>query len=206
MSCAKSQHLVDFLRLLHGPWAKGKRITAVITGYFDGSGSHEESQVFCIAGFIAEADTWVTFNEKWQAILDRPEWPSRVTEMHMYDCVHGEREFSSWTYAQRLSLFGECSTAIMSSNIHAIGSSVYIGDLALLNPDDLAILKWQRVGDPADLVFQHLMQRLIHQTLQHFPGDEQVGLTFDIEPEKSLQYHELYNRYAAGFPRAERYS
>jgi hypothetical protein len=65
----------------------------VLQAYFDASGTHEGSNVLCIAGFIGEEDAFVDLDQRWERVLDKPCWPTRLSEFHMVDCVHGESEF-----------------------------------------------------------------------------------------------------------------
>ena len=87
----------------------------MIVGYFDGSGTHEGSNVLCIAGFIGEVEAFVELDQRWAKVLDDPRWRTRLPEFHMVDCVHGDGEFlkGGWSYAERLSLYGALTGVIV---------------------------------------------------------------------------------------------
>jgi hypothetical protein len=175
----------------------------VVYGYFDGSGSHTEAQVCIISGFVAEADAWVDFGNRWQAVLNKPGWPNRPRELHTVDCAHGEGGFAAWSFPQRLALIGDCINVLIDSpRIFPIGSAVVPDALLQLPIVDLQLLTSNRLGTPLELGFQHLMQRVINRTYERWPK-ERVALMLDNDQNEAL-YHSLYNEYAQRFPRGER--
>jgi hypothetical protein len=198
--------VAEIIQFIHGPWAAGKRSIAVVYGYFDGSGTDDTSPLCCVAGFVADLDAWVDFDNRWNAVLDKPEWPNRVREVHMYDLAHAEKEFENWSYASRLALFGDSVGVITSSDIHALGSTVWVEDFDRLSDDEKQLLAFQKLGTPNDIAFQHMMQIVIGYTAEKYSDEKRVGVMFHTEPNLALRYHELYNHYVARFPRAERLS
>jgi hypothetical protein len=196
------QVIVEWLDAAHGPWDRGRKVAAVIFGFADGSGSHTggtrgPAKVRCIGAFLGDKDAWIDFEERWNKVLDKPEWPSRIRKFHTYDCVNQIEEFKDWRYAERLGLFGDLVTVITESpNIVAIGSSNIIDHFQSLPAADFELLKSEHVGTPAEIVCQHLFQRIISNTRKRFGESERVALTFDIEPRPdSEEYFKLYNEY-----------
>ncbi|HEV3316800.1 MAG TPA: hypothetical protein VG488_07535 [Candidatus Angelobacter sp.] len=199
--------ILDFFHAFHGPWRKGRRVTAVIFGYADGSGSHLGSKsgpakVRCIGALLGDQDAWIDLCERWNNVLDKPEWPSRIQKFHMVDCVNHVGEFENWSYAERLALFGDLVGVIIASpEIHAIGSSNIIDHFKALPSADLALLKAEHLGTPAEIVCQYSFQRIITITRERFSESEQVALTFDNEPAPDgEEYHKIYNEYATRYP------
>jgi hypothetical protein len=130
----------------------------VIFGYCDGSGTHKGSKVMCVAGFIGDKDAWIDFDERWNHVIDKPEWRSRIRAFGTYDCAHQAKEFRNWTYAERLALFGDLVGVIIDSpELHAIGSTALINHFGELPADDLDLLKSESLGTPLEAVCQHLL-------------------------------------------------
>jgi hypothetical protein len=179
----------------------------VLQGYFDGSGTHFGSNVLCIAGFVGEEDAFVDLDKRWEAVLDEPSWPSRLSEFHMVDCVHGEGEFQigGWNYAQRLALYGDLTRAIVESSdasghgILAIGAATVTGIFDQVGPTDLGLLKSEAIGAPFDLTFQLLTQQIIYRVHELWPG-QTVGLLYDKanKPEAD-RFNQLCREYAGRF-------
>lgn len=173
----------------------------MLFGYCDGSGTHKGSRVLCVTGFIGDKDAWADFDERWNRVLDKPEWPSRIRAFGTFDCAHQMEEFRSWPYAERLALFGDLVGVIIDSpQIHAIGSSNIINHFGELPAADLDLLESESLGTPLEIVCQHLFQRIISRTREKYSESESVALTFDIEPslaaEKYLSiYADYTNRY-----------
>ena len=134
----------------------------------------------CIAGFVADLDAWVDFDNQWKVLLSKPEWPTRVREVHMYDLAHAEKEFEGWSYASRLALFGDCIGVISTSDIHAIGSTVWVHDFNRLSDDEKQLLAFKQLRTPNDIAFQHLMQIVIRRASEKYPDEKHVGIMFDI--------------------------
>ena len=172
----------------------------MLLGFYDGSGSHAGSKIFSFCGFIGEEAAWIDFDLRWRAVLDNPRWPSRLSEFHTYDCVHGVKEFESWLYAERLRLYGELLGVIHDSKVLALGSSVVIEHLNALPLDDISLLKSQWIGAPTDLAFQLTLQYATTK-VHDYGENEQVGFIFDNEDEALAErYHALFNHYKNDYP------
>lgn len=99
-------------------------------GYCDGSGTHRGSKVLCVAGLVGDKDGWIDFDERWNRVLDKPEWPSRIRAFGTFNCARQREEFADWPFAERLALFGDLVGVIIDSReIQAIGSTALIDHL-----------------------------------------------------------------------------
>ncbi len=188
--------------MLHPPHRWGKGITAVIVAYVDGSGTHAGSEIVTLCGFIAEESDWIDLDKKWRAILDDPRWPSRLSEFHMVDCVHGDKEFldGGWSFAQRLSLYGDFCVLLRNSNVTPIGASVVSEAFQQIPASDLALLQEEqnRLGTPLDVCFQMLIQQTVRRV--HDRGGS-VAILFDNEDRATeAAFSEFCNQYHHSFP------
>lgn len=178
----------------------------VLLTYADDSGTHSGSKILALCGFLADAAVWEQLDDRWKAVLNKPEWPTRVTEFHTYDCVRGEGEFvPPWTYAQRLALYGDfVSLLITCGDLRAIGSAVVPSHFEGMSADDLGILKSERMGTPLEFAFHLLMQQIIHRSYEYWPSEE-VGVVFDnSNREVEAKFRELYIAYRDNFKLGER--
>ncbi|MGA2184768.1 MAG: hypothetical protein ABSH47_17245 [Bryobacteraceae bacterium] len=65
---------------------------AVISGYFDASGSASGTDVVAVAGLASTPDRWLRFDHDWNECLA----DHRVSALHMKDFTQSRREFSGW--------------------------------------------------------------------------------------------------------------
>jgi hypothetical protein len=70
--------------------------------YIDESGIHDGSLVFAAAGYLAPADEWKAFSEKWMAVLDS----EGVRELHMRAFAHSRDEFRGWDEERKAVVLG----------------------------------------------------------------------------------------------------
>ena len=179
----------------------------MLHGYFDGSGTHEGSNILCIAGFIGDENAFVELDQRWESVLEKSCWPTRLSEFHMVDCVHGEGEFQrgGWNYAERLALYGDLTRAIVESSevsnhkILTIGAGVVTDIFGKIYPSDRGLLNSEGIGTPFDLAFQLLTQQVMHRTFEHWKG-ETVGLLYDSgnKPEAD-RFRQLCEHYSSHF-------
>jgi hypothetical protein len=177
----------------------------MIQGYFDGSGTHAGSKVLTIAGFIGEEDAFVDLDQQWEKVLDDPRWPTRLSEFHNVDCVHGDGEFreGGWNYAERLALYGDLTRVIVEvgerHTLLPIGAGVVTAVFSKIAKTDLDLLVAEGLGTPFDLTFQLLLQQVIHRAAEHWPN-EGLGFLYDQgnRPEAE-RFRALFKEYAARF-------
>ncbi|MHB8483398.1 MAG: DUF3800 domain-containing protein [Nitrospiria bacterium] len=55
---------------------------AMITAYFDESGTHEGSPVTVVAGYVSTGEQWLKFDDEWKAILKDAEIPYFRMSLH----------------------------------------------------------------------------------------------------------------------------
>lgn len=105
--------------------AKPKGVLAVLTAYFDDSGTHNASKVVLIGGLLGSDAQWLAYEQEWQARLDAP-LPGKppLKRFHMYDCEHGEKEFQTWNRAERDNLIYELRQIIIRNKLFGYASAL----------------------------------------------------------------------------------
>ena len=175
--------LRELFRMLRPPshWENGG-ITTVLYAYMDPSGTHADSPVLSISGFVANDVAWSSFDKAWRAVLDKPIWPSRLSRFHMVDCAHCEEEFfeGRWRFAERLSLYGELVEVIRRSEIRPVSASVVTNCFEQIPKEDLELLQLpeNRIGTPLDMVFHMITQQII-KCVRQFDVNETVAVLLD---------------------------
>jgi len=175
----------DLFVLTHGFESKGK-LTAVLYGFFDGSSTHAGSKIWTLCGFLGNLNEFQEFDGKWQAVLNKRDWPNRPKEFHMYDCVHAVGEFEGWRFAERLALFGDLSNIVADSGLFALGSIVIVNDLERLSSEELELLNSEGLGNPIDLTMQYIIQNSLRYARER-SASEEIGLMFDRENPEAAQ-------------------
>lgn len=186
----------DMFFLVHGP-SKHRKAVAVFFGYFDGSNTHAGARIWTLCGFLGEEAAFAELQDEWIRILNLPCWPKRLSRFHMVDCAHGEGEFVGWSFAERLAIFGDLVSVILSCRLAALGSVVITEDFEQLEPEELALLRSEGLGQPLDLSIQYIFQRSISAT-RETTEDGELGILFDNEnPEvrnRCLDFCDLYKK------------
>lgn len=68
-----------------------------LAAYLDDSGTHEDSRVYMLAGYLAPTEKWKRLSEDWEHALKR--WS--IPWMHMNSAEQGQKHFRSWKKARR---------------------------------------------------------------------------------------------------------
>lgn len=164
-------------------------------GFFDASNTHEGAKVWSLCGFPGEEAAFASLAEAWNEVLDKPEWPMRLKRFHMVDCVHGEREFLGWSFAERLAVFGDLASVIMRAPLAGVSSVVVTEDFGRLDQQELDLLKLEGLGTPLDLSLQSVYQRCMRLTKQTSEAAT-IRLLFDGENpdnrKRILDFCDLY--------------
>ena len=62
----------------------------MMEAYFDESGTHRDSPLMCVTGYIIDADQCRRFQTEWDEVLSK----YGVPYFHMSDCAHGTGVFA----------------------------------------------------------------------------------------------------------------
>jgi hypothetical protein len=83
-----------------------KGYVAVIThrSYLDESGTHDDSPLTVVGGYLFDAKSAEQFQKEWNQVL-RPFRERGIEWFHAYGCANKEKKFANLNFAERLSLF-----------------------------------------------------------------------------------------------------
>jgi len=113
-----SQSLIA--RLLDILLQNGGYAVQMVEAYFDESGSHENSPVLCVAGYIIEKDACIQLDAEWKRVLDSYGLPY----FRMSSCAHGTKPLDALSSEQRIAVEKEV-IAIMRQHV-AYGIAVTV--------------------------------------------------------------------------------
>src|SRR5690348_16449644 len=71
---------------------------------FDESGTHQESPILCVAGYIMEKGHAQELNGEWNEVLNWKELPHPLEYFHMSDCAHGNGIFKDISKPLRIQI------------------------------------------------------------------------------------------------------
>jgi len=160
----------------------------MLTAYFDESGTHRESKITAIAGFIGDAETWGSVTSDWHAALAK----YNVDSFHMAPCEAGRGEFATANRETRLRLPDELSDLLCRDDLFGFGVGV-------VNEDWQSVVKGaflERFPTPYSLCFEGCIQQLL-AWMGKYNAVEPVRLVFAEQNEyrdRAKEVHENYRR------------
>jgi hypothetical protein len=145
----------------------------MLTVAMDDSGTHSDSQVAVLAGYIGTDEDWGTLEPEWDAFLSR----YSLDFYRSSECAHGFEQFEGLTPVERQAIHREAVTLIVQSNLIPI-----------------AISRW-RPAPMAPITALMECYRLLIWSLGRNPrfADEQISLVI----EKSQDSGTLFNHHEA---------
>ncbi len=89
-----------FVRFLDVLLPDGGYVVVEVESYFDESGSHDDSALLCVAGYIIEKNAAIKLTDAWRAVLTE----HKIPYFRMSDCAHGNGPFKGMTKQHRLEI------------------------------------------------------------------------------------------------------
>jgi len=80
------------------------------TAYLDESGTHDDSPIMLMGGFLANTEQWKRFNKKWFALLKT----SGLSYCHGTELAHGTKQFKGWPPSKRKAFQDEANLIILA--------------------------------------------------------------------------------------------
>src|SRR5690242_20353130 len=88
------EHLALSLNLGRGVSAPQSCWWAMLTVYFDDSGSHGSTRALVFSGFAAPLDQWLAFERDWRIVLTLPQFD--LEYFHMKELRQGKGRFEKF--------------------------------------------------------------------------------------------------------------
>ena len=182
------------IRMLLPRTASGKGL-AVLTAYFDDSGTHAGSPVVLTGGLYGNEHQWAQLETAWQAILDKPgdRWDC-LTRFHMYDCDHGYGEFEGHSPGARDHLIYRLRNVILEAGLRGYA-------MALPGPEWGRLVTGDHLAGWGDAE-RFTVTNCILTTLEWAERESvetEVAFVFDDRPARSdanMRVFSIYQHYA----------
>jgi hypothetical protein len=99
---------------------------AMLTAYFDDSGTHAGSDIVLVAGIFGTEGQLTSLERLWQPHIDNPicGQKPRLRRFHATDCYNSQNEFAGWSRTETDYFFHQLQTAIIDSGVSAYGIAV----------------------------------------------------------------------------------
>ena len=99
---------------------------AMLTAYFDDSGTHGDANVVLVAGILGTEWQLTSLDRLWQPHIEHPLCgrKERLSRFHAFDCNNSMGEFRGWTRTETNYFCHQLRTAIIESGVTAYGIAV----------------------------------------------------------------------------------
>jgi hypothetical protein len=142
-----------------------------------------------LAGFIARADDWIHFEEKWQEALNKP--PS-LKFFKMKECKARRGQFDGWSKVERDERLLELARIIKETAMASVFS--------LVRRDEFdGVYKNIFLSGPYEFVYWSLVSATL-MSMRHFQVTEKVDFIFDEQLRLSDKIQAEYSTVVAGMP------
>jgi uncharacterized protein DUF3800 len=179
----------------------------VLEAYLDASGDRNLPAI-AVAGWVASATQWQSFEPKWKALLDKynlPRW--HHTEFLAYRKKDKSGQKSRWRDAEWLQARSEMCALICELHPMGVGAGVHFDDYEAIR----ALGKWEMPEDAYYFCLDRCLSELIHQ-ITEANGDEGIAIYCDSDRQPALghqlgKWHEeRYGPRSAWYPPQRRIS
>lgn len=168
------------------------RLATVLYGYFAVIGDEEQSQICCLCGFIAEADDWGNFDHAYGAFLSEASGGFDAAA-----CLCGTGIYETWSPSRRQALLARISSILARSDLAPIGAVIAREHFSGLSPIDRSVLAAEGIGNPLDLMFYDLTERMLSRIHEE---SEKISLIFDQRPNSAAhRYLETFNKHISRY-------
>lgn len=116
MGCVEPRPAAAFAMAFPSQLPQEGQYLLVLDGYFDESGTHDGSETITIAGFLAHADQWLSFEGKWREALKK----YGLEFFHMSEFAHKAPGYD-WPEDVRQERLGNLISIINESRASSFG-------------------------------------------------------------------------------------
>jgi hypothetical protein len=127
----------------------------VFRAFLDESGTHDESPVITVAGYVARPGKWREFVPKWERVLR----PSGIKVFHSVDCNAFRKEFEGWDRERRDALVRRLLPLLPGIEGVGLAIGIVLRDLDELLKEREYLREY--LGSPYQACLQWWLQSLI---------------------------------------------
>jgi hypothetical protein len=153
------------------------RVIAVLIGYFDESGTHDEARVAAIAGYVGTTDEWARVETSWQAVLDQFAHKGLKT-FHMVECMGQSGECAGLEKFELRYLLMQLTDLLESADLKAVWSAVDVPDWHAATTSEFRLA----FPKPYDFCYSAVLSEVEAWARQH-EGEDRVALVFAVQDE-----------------------
>lgn len=172
-----------------------RRLVLPLGAYIDDSGSGDPP-VFVLAGFIARAERWLDFNDRWREALDGP---PHIKYFKMKDAFALTNEFLGWDAPSRDRLIHRLVKIISDTALFGFANIVYHEDYRAAFRGKIT----KQMDSPYWLMY-HFTIRIVLRCLLEREIDEPVSLVFDEQNAQTDQVQAVWSLFLRELPDRER--
>jgi len=118
------------------PTGFGLKLIAVLTAYIDESGTHTQSPIMGLGGFVSDTGRWESFERRWQNFLD---WAG-IPFFHMTDFENRKQIYEGWSDEKRLTAIKRICKIIRQSALFGFQSAIVKRDYEALSDSDRRLI------------------------------------------------------------------
>lgn len=123
-------HYDAFSHLRQTLCLNGDSLLAMFSGLFDESGTHADASAVVVGGYVATAEDWQKFGQKWSILLSR----EHIKILHRVDLENFSGEFEGWKRDRQIKVIKIAHGIIKTCTTIGIGGSVVQADFDAVMP------------------------------------------------------------------------
>lgn len=143
----------------------------LLKAFFDESGTHGESAITAIGGYVATADTWIALEAHWRAELALLA-DKGVKTFHMCEAISGTDEYKRVDEFHRAAHIKRMSEILRDADVQAVG--VWVENSGWSEISDAEFL--HAFPKPYHLCFDHVVRFLRDWSKRHVGGEKVVPM------------------------------
>ena len=170
-------------------------LIAMLSAYFDDSGTHDDSDVVVYGGLIADDALWTRFEADWKAKLAAP-LPGKppLKRFHMSHCMAQRGEFEFYSKPESVRVANEFTDIIIASGVSGYGCAVHRQDWTAMVTGAV-----ERVlGDVERQCVTNCILRSLRWAREN-SSERRLALIFDNRPHRREANERIFSIYQRNF-------
>jgi hypothetical protein len=181
----RNQSIAELAWITH-PSINRHKGMALLTAYFDESGTHLDSEIVLIAGFVATSEKWTAVEAAWRQRLD----VLNLSYYHASACDAGDEAFADIPRELRAGLSFALAGVIADHQLMSVNAAIMRADWDLFKSGEIG----KRFIGPYNFCFEYCMQQISSWSKREASG-ESVALVFAEQKEYQPRAREIYDLY-----------